>query len=138
MIMQRRQGFSLIELLIALTILAILTAVAYPSYTRYMTKSRRTDGQIALLDLAARMERFYSENNTYVGATIGTGGVLTKSQSPEGWYTLRITSQTATSYGLQATPQNQQASNDVQCGNLSLDSFGVKSESGSGTTQDCW
>ena len=83
-----KKGFTLIELLVVIIILGILIAVAYPSYRDYVTRARRSDGQAALLDLANRMERYYSEQNNYDTATIGTGGatdVLTSSQTPEGF-----------------------------------------------------
>ena len=67
--MQRQQhgvhGFTLIELMVTVAIVAILSAIAYPAYTEYILKSRRTDAKNALLDLAARQERFYSLNNKY-------------------------------------------------------------------------
>ena len=58
------RGFTLIEVIIVIAIIAILTAIAIPSYNAYTTQARRTDGQIALLDLSSRLERFFTDNNT--------------------------------------------------------------------------
>jgi len=52
----KRQGFSLLELMITLTIMGILLGFAYPSYQLYTIRSHRLEGQTALLDLAHRME----------------------------------------------------------------------------------
>ncbi|WP_131781409.1 type IV pilin protein [Legionella gresilensis] len=123
------RGFTLIELMIVVVIAAILAAIAYPSYRDYVTRSRRADGQAALLDLASRMERYYTQQNTYQTATIGTGNatdVRGTNLSPDQWYTLSITAQTPSSYTLQAVPNNQQATNDSRCQTLTLNSLGVK------------
>ncbi|MGQ3888979.1 type IV pilin protein [Legionella sp. CNM-1927-20] len=123
------KGFTLIELMIVVVIVAILTMIAYPSYQDYITRSRRADGQAALLDLASRLERYYAQQNTYQTATIGTGNatdVRATNLSPEQWYTLSITAQTPSSYTLQAVPNNQQATNDTRCQTLTLNSLGVK------------
>jgi type IV pilus assembly protein PilE len=123
------KGFTLMELLIAMLIVGILTAIAYPSYTDYVTRARRGDGQAALLNLATRMERFYSENSTYQTATIGTGtntDVLSISTSPEGWYSLSITGASASGYTLRATPLNSQATTDTRCQSLTINNLGAK------------
>ncbi|STX51876.1 Type-IV pilin [Legionella busanensis] len=123
------RGFTLIELMIVVVIVAILAVIAYPSYQDYITRGRRADGQAALLDLASRMERYYTQQNTYQTATIGTGNatdVRGTNLSPDQWYTLSITAQTPSTYTLQATPRNQQATNDTRCQTLTLNSLGVK------------
>lgn len=139
--MDRKRAFTLIELLIVLTIISILAAIAYPTYNHIMTKARRSDGHMALLDLAARMERYYADNNTYAGASIATGtaaDVLTSHQSPKGWYALTITTQNKTHFFLQAVPQKAQAVGDRLCGTLTYDSVGVKGKTGTGKLGDCW
>lgn len=64
--MQRRTGFTLIELLIVLALVALLAAIACPSYASYVTKARRTEGQIALIEALQQQERLYTSANTYV------------------------------------------------------------------------
>ena len=58
-------GFTLVELLVVLAIMTILATYAYPGYQEHVSKTRRTEGQILLLDVIAKEERFFTENNTY-------------------------------------------------------------------------
>ncbi len=132
---KKSSGFTLTELLITLAIIAILVALAYPSYTNYIMKSRRSDGQGTLLDLANRMERYFTTNNTYSGATLANVGA--PATTTGGFYTLSINNLSATTYSLQATPTGAQAS-DTQCSSLTLTNLGQKGENGTGTAADCW
>ena len=61
----RKNGFTLIELMVAVAIVGILAAIAIPSYQESMRKSRRADAQSALLSAANGMERYFTQNNTY-------------------------------------------------------------------------
>jgi type IV pilus assembly protein PilE len=70
--MKRRTGFTLIEVLIVLAILGMLAALAYPSYAGYITKTRRIEGQIALIEALQQQERYYTRNNTYIGFSSGS------------------------------------------------------------------
>jgi type IV pilus assembly protein PilE len=66
-------GFTLIELMIVVVVMGILAAIAYPSYTRYITESRRSDAQIGLTQLANMEEKFFSQCNKYtIATTTGT------------------------------------------------------------------
>jgi type IV pilus assembly protein PilE len=139
----RIQGFSIIEILIVVSIVAILATIALPSYNDAMTKSRRTDGKVALMDLATRMERYYSEHHSYSDASIAPDGssstqVLNSNLSPEGWYQLQISAQSDSSYTISAVPQNAQASSDLTCATFSYDNLGQEGISGSGSVSDCW
>lgn len=62
----RRSGFTLIELMITVVIISILAAIAYPSYTRYVIQTRRSDAQIAIQQMANRLEKFFGYCNTYM------------------------------------------------------------------------
>ncbi len=141
------KGFSLIELLAVFVIVGILVTIAYPGYKDYIIRARRSDGQTALLDLANRMERFYSINNTYKPATIGQGkttDVLSHKKSPEGWYALSIGRATDSLYTLQATPVGTQGTHDTRCQSLTFNSTGAKGittgpvGSPTGLTSQCW
>lgn len=108
-------GFTLIELMIVVVIMGILAAIGYPSYTRYVVESRRSDAQIALTQLAAQEEKFFSQCNTYVATDYTTGTVMAcaglgttyPTTSPNGYYNLTVaagTSTIATSFIATATP----------------------------------
>jgi type IV pilus assembly protein PilE len=66
--MSARRGFTLIELMITVAIVAILAAVALPSYSRYVLRARVTDGLAGLSDMRLKMEQYFQDNRTYVGA----------------------------------------------------------------------
>ncbi len=123
------KGFTLLELMIAVGIVAILAAVSYPTYTGYVRTARYSDATVALNELAQAMERYYSANGTYVGAVVGTAGTdevqVYPTQSPERYYTLSITGPNVTQYLVKATPAGDM-SGDTQCGVFSLNQAGVK------------
>ncbi len=123
------KGFSLIELLVVLSITGILCAIIYPGYRDTITRTHRSDGQTALLDLAIRMENYYTKNNTYKTATIGQGtstDVLVHATSPEGFYLLSLSKLTHSTYTLKATPTPSQANADSRCQSLTFNSLGIK------------
>ena len=118
----RSGGFTLIELMVALLIVAILAAIAIPTYLDSLRKSRRADGIQALRSLQLAQERYRASNTTY-----GTLAALPfSSTSPNGWYTIAVTSPTATSYTATATAitgstQVSDAAGGVSCSTLTVD-----------------
>ena len=134
----RMHGFTLIELMIVVGIIAIIISLGYPSYREHVIKTHRAEGMGELLDLADRLERFYSDRGTYAGATLGAAATdLREAATERGKYTLAITAQDAVSFTLTATPQGAQAT-DTKCGTLGLDSLGVKTTTGSLPADKCW
>jgi type IV pilus assembly protein PilE len=130
--------------MIVLVVVAVLAAIAYPSYQFWVQGGRRADGTTALMDLANRLQRYYSENNTFATATIAAGNsttdVLSSAASPQGYYTLHITAQAANTYTIQAQRTGVQTA-DVRCGDLQLDSTNAKTilNHAAGITPDqCW
>jgi type IV pilus assembly protein PilE len=108
-------GFSLLELMIVIVIVAILGSIAYPSYLNQVTQSRRTDAQAVLMEAAQFMERFYTENNRYDQDTGGTAVTLPAQlrESPRDSgsksYDIAVQASSASTYTLRATPKNNQA-----------------------------
>ena len=131
-------GFTLIELMIVAAVLAIIVAIALPSFLETIQRSRRSDAQIALVELAALQDKFRNDNMTY---TTIIGALPYPAVSPEGYYQLSIFNTTnATFYQVQATPQGTQAT-DIDCSVFSLTSTNVKAVvdgNGADTTNRCW
>lgn len=108
----RPSGFTLMELMIAVAVIGILAAIAYPAYTDSIRRARRSDARNALLDLAARQERFYNQYNQYATSVTGTGSSglgYTSADitvSNKTWYTVTLPTATSTAFTLKATPKS--------------------------------
>lgn len=134
----RSFGFTLIELMITVAIIAVIAAFAYPSYQEHVRKARRSDAKSALTNAAALQERWFTEHNSYTNTISNVGG----SSSSEGFYTISITGQGScvsgayiSCYTLTATATGTQSS-DTKCATMSLNNLGEKTSTGGGT--DCW
>lgn len=128
--MKKSTGFTLIELMITVAIVGILASIALPSYQESVRKSRRSDAEGALTNMANAMERYFTTSNTYLGAA-GTTATPANTGAPRvystpaetaQYYTLTISAAAANSYTLRATPINGQATNGI----LELTDTGVR------------
>lgn len=80
--MQRHSGFTLIEMLITMAVVAILAAIALPNYTAYIARSKIAEATTNLLAMRVKMEQFFQDNRTYLGACVaGTVAALPTSGS---------------------------------------------------------
>lgn len=128
-------GFSLIELLTVLVIMATLLGLAMPAYNSYLQKTRRSDAKSALLQLAAAQERWFFQNNQYTSTLSDLGNAT----SPEGYYTITLAA-TASTYTLTATATGKQ-SGDTDCQKFFVDETGDKTAQDSSSTDNtanCW
>ncbi len=133
------RGFTLIELMIVLAIIAIIAAVALPSYQSQVQSTRRGAAAGCLLEIAQQMERRYTSSLTYGGTTtLPTPGCVADQAAN---YTFDFTAgspQTAT-YSIEAIPIGGQLSDS--CGNLALNEKTVKRAAGvtdAATVKKCW
>ncbi|MBV8666851.1 MAG: type IV pilin protein [Burkholderiaceae bacterium] len=142
-----RRGFTMIELMIVLVVIGVLTAIALPSYKRSVMKSNRGAAKTALLDLAAREEKFFSLNNTYSSAITDLYGAATTLTFPlnaplsgTAQYTIAaptVTAATGTTpatFSITATPTGSQVGDT--CGSYTINSVGQQTVSGTAT--GCW
>ena len=116
----KKSGFSLIEMMIAVLIIAITTLTAIYLYQDKIKRGRRIDAINAILSISLAEERYRGNNTTYGTLAQVWGGVTT---SQEGYYTLAISNISATSYTITATgtgTQTSDAENATSCSTLSL------------------
>jgi type IV pilus assembly protein PilE len=132
---QRQWGFTLVELMIVVVIVAILASIAYPSYQRYVLRSHRAEGQALLGEAAARQERFYTQNNSFASTAAALN--MTSYIANLQYYNFVISNVTATSYTLTATTKSSQTA-DSECLSLTLDQAGTRSNTGTGIGTTCW
>ena len=135
----RSQGFSLIELMIAVAIIGILAAIAIPMYSDYVTRSRRADGQASLMQVAQDLERCYTQFSKYNdnNCSVVNSGVVSET-SDQGFYGISASggNLTESTFTLTATPQNEQA-DDTDCTALTLTHLGEQSATGD-DPDSCW
>jgi type IV pilus assembly protein PilE len=135
--MNKKQGFTLIEIMIAVAIVAILAAIAYPSYLQHVQSARREEAKRTLFLVAQNMENYYALNMTYVvsGATgLPSNAPTDVSIDGHNYYALSVSSATQTDYQLVATPTAGSAQVSDSCGTLRLNRDG----STSATLASCW
>ncbi len=137
-------GFTLIELMIAVAIVAILSAIALPNYSQSVRKARRVDAMRDIMELSATQERFYAQNNSYSEEIEDEDGLnLGRTTTVDGYYNLSsvagATGSIITSYTLTATSVGEQLK-DHNCKSFSLSKLGLKTstDADNNASSNCW
>lgn len=141
----RRAGFTLVELLIAIVIGAILAAIAIPSYRSYVQRARRAEATTALLRAQGAQEKFFVQYNRYAPSLTDAApdGLGLSATTETGLYALTLVPlDGGNGFRITATPRAGAAQrDDSRCASLSVDHSGVKTarnSAGDDTSRDCW
>jgi len=149
----RTRGFTLIEMMITVAIIAILAAVAYPAYTEQVAKGRRAEAKAVVLEATQWMERFYAENYRYdqnsAGTEVTDEDLFPRRfpQSPKtggASYNIELDNLAATTFTVIATRTGSMTGD--KCGDLAMTHTGVKKIENWGSqyageeaaVADCW
>lgn len=129
MLRDRARGFTLIEMMIVMAVIAILMAIAIPAYNSQVRSARRTTAQGCLVEMSQILERRYAVAFSYVGAALDIGC----RNELNGFYDFDTTDVEARRYLLEAAPLGEQAADS--CGTMTHDQTGVRTAEGDA---DCW
>jgi type IV pilus assembly protein PilE len=141
------RGVTLLELLVAVAIVAILGTIAVPSYVKYITRANRSAAKSLLVQVADRQEQYFADHKGYATALTALGysanpfmindrGDVVASSSSDRIYEISLVGPTASSFTIKATPQLRQATRDTECQALTLTQAGLKDQTGTGDR--CW
>lgn len=126
-------GFSLIELMITIVIFAALASIGIPAYQNHTYRANRYTATAILLENAQWLERYYTVNNSYLGAVIPFTVSPKNAAETAIKYNISLATLTTTSYVIQATRANSQV-NDTFCGDLTINNTGIPTPA----TTGCW
>lgn len=135
---QSQYGVTLIELMIAVAVVGILAMIAVPSYRQYVVKSNRAAAEAFIMSVANKQEQYMMDARAY-SSSLSTLGMTAPSDVSK-HYTISISGVAATppAYTVVATPTGSQATNDTQCGSVSINQAGTKAITGTSTVAECW
>ena len=148
------QGFTLIELVITMVIVAILASIAIPAYNSYILKSHRTEAKTALLDMASLEERYFTTQNVYSTAATDLGYSGWPAVVGSGYYEIQaadvvVTPATAptalvpagvpASFTITAVPvPGNMQTQDTTCTSFTISSTGAQTATPAANASTCW
>lgn len=149
---QDRRGFTMVELLLAIVVVAILAAIAVPAYNESVRKSRRSEAYTALAAVQQAQERWRNNNASYTTALTAAGGddppgLGLSDVTPGGYYAVSIDAADATGYTLTAFGRDGTSQASDECrglrvrlagGNLTYAGCGSADCGGFAATHTCW
>lgn len=134
-------GMTLVELMIAVAIVAILAAIAYPSYQAQVRRGNRTDAKTELMEVAQELEKCYTRYGAYNNGACTAFNLVTANNrlSERGKYRVQFVAvvDPINQFLLQASLVAGQPP-DPDCGMLTLDQSGLRGRSGTDTIARCW
>jgi len=144
---RNQRGVTLIELMVVVAIITLISAFAYPSYTRYVINSKRTAATSALLQIADRQQQFFMDNKTYTNdltvlgfaanpLVISDDGNASAAADTNSVYSISLANVGVTTYTVTAAPLHAQLQRDTKCASLIIDQTGTKTASTG--DDDCW
>ena len=138
--MRKTRGFTLIELMITVAIVAVLAAIALPSYQTYVLRSHRSDGLSTLTQDQVIMERCYAQNFVYSTTCAGFGAGAWPRTTPGGYYSISVAVTAAPAgYTFTATPLGPQVG-DTTCATIQIDQANQKIglDTSGNVQSSCW
>ena len=142
----KNRGFTLIEMMIVVVVIGILSAIAYPSYVRYVIKSKRTECRAIIMQVMQQQERFYTQQNTYLAfakpTTAAAAAALSmRSMSGDTFEKsaclLSAAACSGSTIGVCVQVTGEPVKADPEVGNITMQSDGTKGCTGTDQTK-CW
>lgn len=118
------QGYTLIELMIAVALVGLLVSLAYPAYTAHLQQARRAEAQQVLMDIAARQQQRLLDSRGYASTLGDTGASVPPSAAGAYQFTVTPGAGAVPGFVASAIPQGQQATD--RCGTLAINQANIR------------